>query len=114
MEAVAIIPMEQWSNNAIFLACLASATLGGFASLLRSETPITIRVFFAYLLWFGMAGLATSLVGFELLGGRKRPWVVIGIATFVGMGIVKTTALIPYFLKVLKVASTQGTDDDDK
>lgn len=112
MGGFAVAPMDQWSHDAIFLACLLSATLGGFASLLRSETPITGRNFCGYLLWFGLAGMSTSMVGFKWLGGKEQPWMVIGTSTLVGMGVVKTTSLVPFFLKLIKTAASQNDKDD--
>jgi hypothetical protein len=94
--------METWTHNQIFLCCLASAALSGFATLLMSDKPINGRNILAYLFWFALAGTGTSMLGFEYLGGKEKPWRVIGSAIMVGMGVVKLTDLGPVMTRALR------------
>lgn len=111
--------MENWTLNQIFACCLISAALSGFATLLMSEKPLTIRNIMAYLLWFAAGGTATSMIGFEYLGGKEKPWRVIGSAIAVGMGIVKLSDIAPVIMKGLGAAimkalrSVVGKDQSD-
>lgn len=104
------LDMESWSNGTIFLCCLLSASLSGFATLLMSEKEINRRNFLGYLLWFGLAGTATSMVGFDYLGGREKPWRVIGSAILVGMGVVKVTDWGGFVTRSLRLIANQKDD----
>ena len=114
MEGLAVTPMDQWSHATIFAACILTSTLGGFAQLLRSDVAFTPRNFFGYLLWFGLAGMSTAMVGFKWIGGKEQPWAVIGISTFVGMGIVKTTTFVPWLIEMVKLSAKEKGNGDDR
>jgi hypothetical protein len=115
IKQVLLPGIEGWSHNFIFICCMLAAALSGFATLLMSDKPITSRNIGAYLLWFGMAGLGTSMLGFDYLGGKQKPWRVIGASIVIGMGVVKITDLGPVFMRVLRSAigeSSSGRSGD--
>lgn len=106
--------MTHWSHSTIFFCCLISAALSGFATLLMSEKEINRRNFLGYLLWFGLAGTATSMVGFDYLGGKEKPWRVIGSAILVGMGVVKVTDWGGFITRSLRLVVNSSSSDKDE
>lgn len=80
--------MDQWTPQTVFLCTYVAAALSGVAELLRSTRPITPRTVLAAILFYGAAGSALGMVGYEYLGGKERPWKVIACGILVGVRVI--------------------------
>ena len=81
--------MEDWSPLVVFTATYFAAALGGIGALLRSKEPIGFRNVSEAIIYSGLAGTSLGLVGYEFLGGRKYPSIIIGCGALVGLQIIK-------------------------
>lgn len=111
--------METWTPERIFIIAYIASSLSGLAALLWSGKPLctdqgwlgvgqALRKILASMIYFGAAGTALGMVGFEWLGGREKPWRVIGCAMGVGLGAIDRETYKAFFKNILTVFSSNG------
>ncbi|BBO31054.1 hypothetical protein [Lacipirellula parvula] len=83
--------MEAWTPLQIFMASYAAAAIGGVGALLASDRPITLRSLGKALVYYGVAGCGFAMTGFEYIGGKEKPWRIIGFAALLGVGAIKVS-----------------------
>lgn len=94
--------MEGWTPLQVFLASYIAAAIGGVGALLSSDKPITLRTLGKALVYYGVAGCGFAMTGFEYIGGKEKPWRVIGSAALLGIGAIKMPDVAAIARRVLK------------
>lgn len=106
--------METWTPLQVFIAAYVASALSGLAGLLWSAKPLTVRSACASVLYYGAAGTGLGMLGYEYLGGKEKPWRVIGCAMLVGIGVVDLATLQRLATRLLgtdKGVDKSGTRD---
>lgn len=91
--------MEDCSHIQIFAICYLASALSAICtysySTLYSETAVfSYKKAMLYSLYFGTAGIITCMMGFDLLGGKKAWYRVVGVAGGIGIGAIKADVWI--------------------
>ena len=104
-----------WSPYFIFTLCYCAATLGGLGATVKTRQKagqfLTLYDVFAAFAFSGTAGTSFAMVGFEYLGGKAKPWQVIGSSGLLGLGIIKIPDAAA-FLKRFLIAVGPSDDND--
>ena len=79
----------------VLFSCLA-AMLGGYADLLRSNKPHTLRNVRRALVWNAAIGAGIGCGGASV--SKARPYLVIATSLFVAMGLVPIEAILNRFI----------------
>lgn len=105
--------MEQWNPLQVFAVTCAASALAGLAGYLRPGQAVTVRGCVQSFLYSGAFGAAVPMIGYEWLGGKEKPWRIIGVGMLIGLGVlgqVEIRSLVRRFLGTFS-AGTGGKDD---
>jgi len=98
----------------IFIFSFLAASVGAIGSVVKSRRAKGERATWGDILeavfYYGSAGTAFAMCGFEYLGGSKKPWTVIGSAWGVGLGFIKIKEIPVYARKFLNVIESKNDD----
>lgn len=91
----------------IFILSFLAASVGAIGSIVKirrsRNEKATVGDVLEAVFYYGSAGTAFAMCGFEYLGGIKKPWIIIGSAWGVGLGFIKIKELPTYLRKFLNV-----------
>jgi hypothetical protein len=93
--------MNSWTPEQVFLVTYIAAALSGLGELLHSDREVTPRSFLAAILFYGAAGTGLGMLGYEYLGGKTRPWIVISCGLFVGIRAIKLSDIVRLLQKLM-------------
>lgn len=101
--------LELLSPLQIFIFSFLAAAVGAVGAL--PEGSYTFSKVFRAIFYGGSSGTSIAMIGFDYLGGKAKPWGVIGTAWLIGLGYIKVPDLA-VFKKLLNSVQdkTNGTN----
>ena len=90
-----------WTPLHTLAYTFVGAGIAGFAVLMRSNEPLTLRSVVGSILFYGCAGCVFGGFGMEYLGGRDKPWRAILCGMAVGLRIIKISDLTSLMRRIL-------------
>lgn len=86
-----ITQLEVLSPLQIFMASFIAAAIGAVGAL--PEGSHSVGKIFRAIIYGGSSGTSVAMVGFDYLGGKSKPWGIIGTSWLIGLGFIKVPDL---------------------
>jgi hypothetical protein len=100
-----------WTPEKLFICTYIVGALSGIGALARSTEPITPRSIVAALVFYGCCGTGLGMLGYEYLGWKNKPWLVVGCGFLVGVRAIHLEDIKAILQKLL---SSDGTTNKTK
>jgi hypothetical protein len=99
-----------WSPEKLFLCTYIVGALSGIGALARSTEPITPRAIVAAIVFYGCSGCGLGMIGYEYLGWKNKPWLVVGCGFLVGVRAIHFEDIKAILRRMLSANGSTNTE----
>jgi hypothetical protein len=106
--------METWTPLQVFIVLLIGTFIAGFGGHARANRNATLRELLASGLYWSAVSTSFCMAGYEWIGGKEKPWRVLGIGGLIALGIINMKTLkkrATTMLATMLGAPTDGKGD---
>ena len=90
---------EKFDAVKVLASAFAISSIGGLASLLRSQKPMTLRSVLSSLLYSGVMGLIIALLWYNILADAANIYFLLGVSGLAGIG---GTTVVDFIIQLIK------------
>jgi hypothetical protein len=80
--------MESWTPLQVFFVLMVGTFLAGMGGYARANKTATIREMLAAGAYWSALSTSVCMMGYEFIGGREKPWRVLGTGVLIALGII--------------------------
>lgn len=80
--------IETWTPLQVFMALAVSTFFAGMGGYARANKDATVRELLSAGAYWSALSTGVCMAGFEMLGGKEKPWRVLGIGVLIALGII--------------------------
>jgi hypothetical protein len=95
----AVMVQEKFDAVKVLASAFAISSIGGLASLLRSQKPMTLRSVLSSLLYSGVMGLIIALLWYNILADAANIYFLLGVSGLAGIG---GTTVVDFIIQLIK------------